>query len=133
MLPLKQPCSRSPFAGSPLAGGLFAGGLFARGLFAGGLALALAGCSSGSVKEGDGAQDSDLGGVIFGEGAEQGGPRRGFNGGVCAGESAGAEIAPAVLQLVVDTSGSMDDDAPGARSSKWDVTRNAVLAAIDGM
>jgi len=35
--------------------------------------------------------------------------------------------------MLVDTSGSMDQDAPNARGSKWTVTRRALLAAIDGM
>jgi hypothetical protein len=38
-----------------------------------------------------------------------------------------------VLQLIVDTSGSMNENAPGARGSKWTVTRRAVLDAIGGM
>ncbi|HEV8246566.1 MAG TPA: vWA domain-containing protein, partial [Polyangiaceae bacterium] len=45
------------------------------------------------------------------------------------------EELPAVLQLVVDVSGSMDDPAPGADNgdSKWDVTRKALRNAIDAM
>jgi von Willebrand factor type A domain-containing protein len=58
----------------------------------------------------------------------------GFNGGTaCVGQTAGTESAPAVLQLVVDTSGSMDQDAPGGRDSKWIVTRRALLGAIAEM
>jgi hypothetical protein len=56
----------------------------------------------------------------------------GFNGETaCVGQAASTESAPAVLQLVVDTSGSMDQDAPGGRDSKWIVTRRALLGAID--
>jgi hypothetical protein len=52
----------------------------------------------------------------------------------CVGQTVGAEIAPTVLQLIVDTSGSMDDDAPGpVRGSKWQATRRALLQAIDKM
>jgi hypothetical protein len=52
----------------------------------------------------------------------------------CAGQTAGAEVAPTVLQLIVDTSGSMDQDAPGpTRGSKWEATRRALLDAIDQM
>jgi hypothetical protein len=65
--------------------------------------------------------------------ADRLGGGRCFDGQVCAGESAGAEVAPAVLQLLVDTSGSMDQNAPGGRGSKWTVTRSAMLDAIDGM
>jgi hypothetical protein len=56
-----------------------------------------------------------------------------FEGQACAGQSAGAESAPSVLSLLVDTSGSMDEDAPGARGSKWTVTRGSVLDAIENM
>lgn len=56
-----------------------------------------------------------------------------FEGQSCAGQIAGAEAAPSVLQLLVDTSGSMDQNAPGSRGSKWTVTRGAVLEAIGGM
>jgi len=51
----------------------------------------------------------------------------------CVGQAAGAESKPAVLELVVDTSGSMDQDAPGSNGSKWTVTRQALLDAIQGM
>jgi von Willebrand factor type A domain-containing protein len=49
----------------------------------------------------------------------------------CVGQTAGTEAIPAVLQLVVDTSGSMDQDAPGGKDSKWVVTRASLLDAID--
>jgi hypothetical protein len=49
----------------------------------------------------------------------------------CVGQTAGTEAVPAVLQLVVDTSGSMDQDAPGTKDSKWVVTRASLLDAID--
>ncbi len=71
-------------------------------------------------------------GPSFGEDGE--GSEGGFNGlRACAGQTAGVESSPAVLQLVVDTSGSMDQDAPGARGSKWDVTRRAMLDAVAEM
>ena len=49
----------------------------------------------------------------------------------CTGWAAEGENLPAVLQLVVDVSGSMDDDAPGSNRSKWEVTRDALSEAID--
>jgi hypothetical protein len=50
----------------------------------------------------------------------------------CTGWAAEGENLPAVLQLVVDVSGSMDDPAPGGnRRSKWQVTREALRDAID--
>jgi hypothetical protein len=71
----------------------------------------------------------DPGGPDFGEGSED----PGAEGRGCVGQTAGTEAVPAVLQLVVDTSGSMDDDAPGTRDTKWQVTRDALLGAIEQM
>ncbi len=50
----------------------------------------------------------------------------------CTGWAAEGENLPAVLQLVVDVSRSMEDDAPGAGrgQSKWDVTREALRDAL---
>lgn len=60
---------------------------------------------------------------------------QGFDGeDACVGQSAGTEASPAVLQLVVDTSGSMDQDAPGrGQGSKWQATRAALLDAVEQM
>jgi hypothetical protein len=49
----------------------------------------------------------------------------------CAGWMGEGENLPAVLQLVVDVSGSMEQDAPGGGGSKWDVTREALRDAIE--
>ena len=49
----------------------------------------------------------------------------------CAGWTAEPEGLPVVLQLVVDVSGSMDEEAPGSDDSKWEVTQPALAAAID--
>lgn len=49
----------------------------------------------------------------------------------CTGWTSEGENLPAVLELVIDTSGSMDDPAPGTRNTtKWDVTRDALISAI---
>ncbi len=54
--------------------------------------------------------------------------------GACSGVTAAAEPIPPVIQLVVDTSGSMRDAvADGERTSKWDAARPALLAALDGL
>lgn len=53
--------------------------------------------------------------------------------GACAGWSTEGEPLPAAIQLVVDVSGSMEDPAPGGGGSKWTVTRNALLEAIDAL
>jgi len=49
----------------------------------------------------------------------------------CSGVSVEVENVPAVLQLVVDISASMNDPAPGGGGTKWDVTRLARLDAMD--
>jgi hypothetical protein len=51
----------------------------------------------------------------------------------CSGYTGEAEPAPAILQFVVDVSGSMRAAAPGGGGSKWDVTRAALLRAIDDL
>ncbi len=50
----------------------------------------------------------------------------------CAGESVEGEALPAILELVVDTSSSMNQRAPGTNQSKWEVTRAALLDAVVG-
>src|SRR5262245_48124634 len=47
----------------------------------------------------------------------------------CATSTATAKAQPAVLELVVDTSGSMNNPAPGG-GSKWVATRDALVAAL---
>jgi hypothetical protein len=57
----------------------------------------------------------------------------GIRGAACTGWSTEGEQLPAILELVVDVSGSMDDPAPGSRSSKWQVTHDALGTAINGL
>lgn len=109
----------------PLAGSVLLGCMLL------GVGLSVSACSSKDDEQEQDIPGQPLDGVIFGEDADDD-MRPGFNGEVCAGQSAGAELAPAVLQLLVDTSGSMDQDAPGG-GSKWTVTRSAMLNAIEGM
>jgi hypothetical protein len=51
----------------------------------------------------------------------------------CAGQTARTEPLPAVMMLVVDTSGSMSNRAPGGGGSKWEVTRDALRTAIGAL
>ena len=51
----------------------------------------------------------------------------------CTGWMGEGESLPAVLQLVVDTSFSMTQEAPGSRASKWEVTSSALLAAVEDL
>jgi hypothetical protein len=103
--------------------------------------VGLIACSSTLESRGDDADEANQRpalGDLLGDGTSSE-LAQGASGGegdfaACAGQTAGAEVAPSVLQLVVDTSGSMDQDAPGpTRGSKWEATRRALLAAIDEM
>jgi len=110
--------------------------LVGRPLLIGCGASALLAC--GASKSGDQVTEGaplGAGAPVFGDAANEGTGSAtiiGFDGEACAGQTAGTEVAPSVLQLLVDTSGSMNQDAPG-RGSKWVQTRSAVLGAIDGM
>lgn len=107
-----------------------------------GTGLLVAACSSSrssdesesaSLLGADGPIFEDGAGTSSGEDDPNQSVRGYFEGQACAGQVAGAEAAPSVLQLLVDTSGSMNESAPGARQSKWNVTREAVLSAIASM
>jgi hypothetical protein len=108
----------------------------------------IAGCGSSSDDDGGGpgANGSGGTGLVLGGGSGANKGNGTHDGGVvpltpdeienienaaCTGWAAEGENLPAVLQLVVDVSGSMDDDAPGSNQSKWDVTRDALSQAID--
>lgn len=51
----------------------------------------------------------------------------------CAARTGEAEVLPTVLQLVVDTSFSMNDRPRNSNQSKWDITSDALETAIDGL
>jgi von Willebrand factor type A domain-containing protein len=107
-----------------------------------GLALVVAAACS-SKDEAPAEPDPNAGNPVIGGGSGTGtgsdlsgsnGDQDGFDGDdACVGQNAGAEASDAVLQLVVDTSGSMDQDAPGVQGSKWTATRRALLEAVDAM
>ncbi len=105
------------------------------------LLACVVGCSSELSRPDDRAEttgaSADGMGVVFGDDGSElpsdGSASDYFAGQACAGQTSGAESLPAVLGLLVDTSGSMDEDAPGARGSKWTVTRRAVLDAVEDL
>jgi hypothetical protein len=113
--------------------------LLSSSLFLAGLAAASA-CSSddsgGGAVGPDGAPilDGNGSGAIF-EGDAPGSARgAGFDSSqACVGQEAGTELAPALLELLVDTSLSMDQAAPGSNRSKWVETRRVLLEGIDLM
>ena len=103
-------------------------------------------CSSGENGGATGGQGGDVGsGVIFSSGSATGigsgaAPSVSADGGLaalrmaaCAADTARTEPLPSVLELVVDTSGSMRDRAPGTNQSKWQVTHDALKAALDSL
>jgi len=53
--------------------------------------------------------------------------------GACQGWTEEGENLPAILQLVVDVSLSMQTMAPGGGGSRWDVTRDALSLAIENL
>jgi von Willebrand factor type A domain len=96
--------------------------------------LHLAACSSSAPRQEDAGTElpggpifEDPDGPDFGTGSEE---EPGAEDPGCVGQT---EALPAVLELVVDTSGSMDQDAPGTRDTKWQVTRDSLLGAIEQM
>ena len=83
-------------------------------------APAMNGSGSGAIfDDGDDDDESSGGGLV--------------SAGVCVGQVAGTELAPTIVQLLVDTSLSMDERAPGSNRSKWVETRRVMLDAIDIM
>jgi hypothetical protein len=75
------------------------------------------GATTGTIFDGNGNPDTSTGMLLSASDT-------------CVGEEAGTELAPAVVELLVDTSLSMDETAPGSRRSKWEETRDAMLNAI---
>jgi hypothetical protein len=107
---------------------------------------------SGSTGAAAGGQTGagNFGGTIFipsgggpdqsGGGGGAGAPAVGADGGLdalrraaCAGDTAATEPSPSVLELVVDTSGSMKDRPNGSNQSKWQSTHDALKAALDSL
>lgn len=85
-----------------------------------------------------GANGPGTGGSQLGPGEHDGGTRpltpeqvEAISDLACAGWTTEGEALPAVLELVVDVSGSMERQAPGNNGSKWAVTREALSNAID--
>lgn len=123
-----------------------------------GAAVVAVGCSAGNSGDnefgsggsGGGAAASggsgNTGGGFSGSGGSSGsgtGGGFGANGGSgntgggsqgCATAEGSAQATPAVINMVVDTSGSMaDPPSPGAGQTKWMITRNAIKSALGGM
>jgi hypothetical protein len=102
----------------------------------------------GGATQGSGGAGLSFGGATASGGLGSG-AANGFDGGIlpitpdqkklitdaaCAGFLTEGETLPSVLQLVVDTSSSMRNRAPGSNNlTKWDVTRDALLDAIVGV
>lgn len=77
--------------------------------------------------------DPNGGGTIF-DGDPGNSEGMGFDSSqACVGQAAGTELAPAIVELLVDTSLSMDQNAPGSNRSKWVETRRVLLESIELM
>lgn len=125
-----------------------------------GLGLVAAGCANSSGDGGSpGAGATDQSGATSGSGTlgpgelDLGGMSNELGTGgrpdsvspddACATSSDTAVALPSVLQLVVDTSGSMDwppgwkpaspDDSKPPGATKWEITRDALLGAVDAL
>jgi hypothetical protein len=126
-------CGEKSDEGEGAAGGSSSGG--SGSATAGTLSLETGG-SAGSVGSGASSGNPQMqdGGVI--ELTED--QVEDFTGAACAGWSAEPETQPAVLQLVVDTSLSMDEPPGGRRGgrggnndpTKWDITRDALQEVL---
>lgn len=106
------------------------------------------GCGAGGASEGNGATSLGGSGYAVGVGGSSSNEYSGsggMNGGktlgteellaqiknaACSGWSSGLEMAPSILQFVVDTSASMLEFAPQSKLSKWEVTRDAISSSI---
>ena len=95
---------------------------------------------SGGAPGSGGASAGGGTGPIFSGGSNAGGSNAGGStsggngtGGECAGTFEDADRAPAVIEMVIDTSGSMDTQAPGASQSRWQVTKAALEVALDNL
>jgi hypothetical protein len=51
----------------------------------------------------------------------------------CAAQQQELEAIPGVLELVIDVSSSMNEQAPGTNQTKWEATRDALLQAVDAL
>lgn len=109
-------------------------------LLAAAAGLLALGCSSDDAREpapdpaGRPLLGENGGGAIFGENAPGSTVSEGFDSSeACVGQEAGTEIAPAILELLVDTSLSMDERAPGSNRSKWIETRRVIVEGIELM
>jgi Mg-chelatase subunit ChlD len=124
------------------------GGMAAR---AGGTALAVGGSAENTSAGGRGGSGITLGGPS-GSGGDDAGAA-GFSaeagssslgpGDACALSTTSVEALPSVLDLVVDTSGSMDwppgwmpvtpNDSKPAGATKWEITRDALATAVSSL
>jgi hypothetical protein len=123
------------------------GGSGASGTGANGSGAKGSGANGGSTGAGGLTGAGNAGGTIFissGGGPDEGGgagmPSVGADGGLdalrhsaCANDTARTEPSPSVLELVVDTSGSMKDRPNGSNQSKWQSTHDALKIALDSL
>ena len=111
-------------------------------LASGALAACAADGASNDFGNGSGANGSGANGSGAGSGVDLNGDGNGSGSGgdgglgddeKCAETTADANRAPAIIEMVIDTSGSMGFAAPNTALSRWDVTKSALSVALDNL
>ena len=89
---------------------------------------------SGGSSSGGSANGSSSGGSANGTSADAGKTAADLRANACNGWQNEPEVLPVVLMLVVDNSKSMDDRPNNQQGgTKWEITRDALAATLDGM
>lgn len=142
---LSRPCDPMP---SPLRRWGRCSALTALALAALGASALASACGNGKSDDDDGSSASGTGGTPFdldsglGTGAYEGGkveltPEQAaalLDGATaCTGWNAEPEGGPSTLMLVVDTSQSMDSPPEGSNRSKWSITQEALVGALEAL
>jgi Mg-chelatase subunit ChlD len=107
------------------------GGATGSGATGGGSSIVVSGGTSGTTGTSSGGTDGTTGGASGGDQTTQTPDQLRMN--ECAGWSSEPELLPVILMLVVDTSASMNDRPNGATNTKWEITRDALAKALDGL
>lgn len=91
--------------------------------------------STGGSSIGTGGSGGTNGGGVYDGGRTEidDGTYTGIVDGACAAQQQELEAIPGVLELVIDVSSSMNQQAPGSNQTKWEATRDALLEAVDAL
>jgi hypothetical protein len=95
-----------------------------------GCAQAQGGVGAGNSLDGGNSGSGNLGTLKGGKSVITADIIIAIKGDACAGTSSELEVPPALLEFVIDTSGSMNDIPTGSTQSKWTITQQALSNAI---